>query len=134
MNNSEIVDQLKSASDGLLCMSESDYPFEVFLWESPELRPLTPQKILQQTGHPQNTPLEVVTVDNFFKVATTEQDWYGEEEKATLQKYQALVETLKQILSNPDVYRLGEREIDVYIVGQTPAGALAGLSTKIIET
>ncbi|MEP0858856.1 nuclease A inhibitor family protein [Trichocoleus sp. DQ-U1] len=134
MNNSEIVDQLKSASDGLLYLSESDYPFEVFLWESPELQPLTTQKILQQTGHPQTTPIEVVTVDNFFRVATTEQDWYSEEEKATLQKYQALVETLKQILSNPEVYRLGEIEIDVYIVGQTPTGALAGLSTKVIET
>ena len=134
MNNSEIIEQLKSASDGLLCMSESEYPFEVFSWESQELLPLTTEKILQQTGHPQDTPVEVVTVDNFFRVATTEQDWYGEEEKETLQKYQALVETLKQNLSSPEVYRLGEREIDVYIVGQTPAGGLTGLSTKVIET
>lgn len=134
MNNSEIIEQLKSASNSLLFMSESDYPFEVFLWESPGLRPLTTQKILQQTGRSQDTPIEVVTVNNFFRVATTEQDWYGEEEKATLQKYQALVETLKQILSNPEVYRLGEIEIDVYIVGQISAGALAGLSTKVIET
>lgn len=131
--NSEIIDQLKSACDGLLCMSESDYPFEVFLWESLKA-PLTKEKILQQTGHPQDTPVQVVTVDDFFRVATTEQDWYGEEELATLKQYQDLVKILKQNLSNLEVYRLGEREIDVYIVGQTPVGNLAGLSTKVIET
>jgi hypothetical protein len=32
------------------------------------------------------------------------------------------------------VYRLGKIEIDVYVVGETPTGNLAGLSTKVIET
>ncbi|MBD1892939.1 nuclease A inhibitor family protein [Coleofasciculus sp. FACHB-SPT9] len=139
MNNSEIVDQLKSASDGLLCMSESEYPFEVFLWESPDKTSLTrenltTQKILELTGQPQDTPVEVVTVDDFFRVATTEQDWYGEEELATLKNYQNLVETLNKNLSKLKVYRIGEIEINVYIVGQNSTGDLVGLSTKVVET
>jgi len=32
------------------------------------------------------------------------------------------------------VYRLSKIEIDVYIIGETPAGDLAGLSTKVVET
>jgi|SRR6476469_90995 len=131
--NSKIIDQLKLACDGLLCMSESDYPFEVFLWESLKA-PLTKEKILQQTGHPQNTPIEVVKIDFFFRAATTEQDWYGEEELATLKKYQDLVKILKQNLSNLEVYRIGEIEIDVYIVGQDSTGDLVGISTKVVET
>ncbi|MHC5675677.1 nuclease A inhibitor family protein [Nostoc sp.] len=112
--NSEIVEQLKRASDGLLFMSESEYPFEVFLWEG--ISPATPEKVVQQTHHSQDTPVEIVGVDDFFKVATTPEDWHGEEEKASVNKFQALVQTLKENLSNLQVYRLGHKEVDVYIV------------------
>ena len=139
MNNSELIDQLKSASEGLLFMSESDYPFEVFSWESSNptsltRENLTTQKVLELTGHPQDTPVEVVTVNDFFRVATTEQDWYGEEELATLKKYHKLVETLNNNLSDLKVYRIGKIEIDVYVIGQTSTGDYAVLSTKVVET
>ncbi|PHJ59040.1 nuclease [Nostoc linckia z18] len=130
--NSEILEQLKRASDGLLFMSESEYPFEVFLWE--DAAPVTPQKIVQQINHPQDTPVEIVGVDDFFQVATTEEDWHGEEEKEIVNKFQALVQTLKDNLSNLQVYRLGSKEIDAYIVGETPTRNLAGISTKVVET
>ncbi|MBD1835403.1 nuclease A inhibitor family protein [Cyanobacteria bacterium FACHB-472] len=133
MNNSELIDQLKSASEDLLFMSESDYPFEVFLWELDKTS-LAKERLLELTGHPQDTPVEVVDIDRFFRAATTEQDWYGEEEIATLKKYQNLVETLNKNLSSLKVYRIGAIEIDVYILGQTSTGDLVGLSTKVVET
>ncbi|MDZ8139040.1 MAG: nuclease A inhibitor family protein [Nostoc sp. DedQUE04] len=130
--NSEILDQLRTAADGLLMMSESEYPFEVFLWE--DAAPATPEKVIQQTNHPQDTPVEIVGVDDFFQVATTEEDWHEEEEKATVKRFQTLVQELKKNLTNLQVYRLGNKEIDVYVVGQTPAVNLAGISTKVVET
>ncbi|MHC5747976.1 MAG: nuclease A inhibitor family protein [Nostoc sp.] len=130
--NSEILDQLRTSANGLLMMSESEYPFEVFLWEG--IAPATPEKVVQQTNHPQNTPVEIVGIDDFFKVATTAEDWHGEEEKATVNKFQALVQTLKENLSNLQVYRLRHKEVNIYIVGQTPTGNLAGISTQIVET
>lgn len=130
--NSEIIDQLRTAADGLLMMSESEYPFEVFLWE--DAAPATPQKVVQQTNHPQNTPVEIVGVDDFFQVATTEEDWHEEEEKATVKRFKTLVQELKKNLTNLQVYRLGNKEVDAYIVGQTPNGNLAGISTKVVET
>lgn len=130
--NSEILEQLKQASEGLLMMSESDYPFETFLWES--AAPATDVKALQQTGHNADTPVKVVTVDDFFQVATTPEDWHGEEEKEMVAKFKALVNTIKTNLSNPQVYRLGKIEIDVYVVGETVTGDLAGISTKVVET
>ena len=132
MTNTQITDKLKQASDGLLMISESEYPFEAFSWSA--AAPVTPEKVLQKTNHPQDAPLQVVTVDDFFKVATTEEDWHGDEEKEIVAKFRALVDTIKANLSNPQVYRLGEIEIDVYIVGETSAGDLAGLSTKVVET
>ena len=130
--NSEILEQLKQASDGLLMMSESECPLETFLWSATP--PATPEKVIQQTNHPQDTPIKIVEIEDFFQVATTEEDWHGEEEKATLNKFKTLVQTIKSSLKNPQVYRLGEIEIDAYIVGETPTGDLAGLSTKVVET
>ena len=130
--NLEIIDQLKAATHGLLFTSECEYPFEVFLWEA--IAPVIPEKVVQQTGHPQDTPVEVVEVENFFRVATTESEWHTEEEKETVKRYQTLVKTLQSYLSDMKVYRLGHVEIDVYIVGQTPDANLAGLSTHVVET
>ncbi|RCJ32076.1 nuclease [Nostoc punctiforme NIES-2108] len=130
--NSEIIDQLRTAADGLLMMSESEYPFEVFLWEN--TAPVTPQKVVQQTNHSQDTLVKVVGIDDFFSVSTTAEDWHEEEEKATVKRFQTLVQELKKNLTNLQVYRLSSKEIDVYVVGQTPAGNLAGISTKVVET
>ncbi|MBD2364677.1 nuclease A inhibitor family protein [Anabaena minutissima FACHB-250] len=130
--NAEILEQLKQASDGLLFMSESEYPCEAFLWS--DIAPATPEKILQQTNHPIDTPEKIVGVDDFFGVATTPENWHEEEEKETVNRFQTLVQTLKENLSNLQVYRLGKIEIDVYVIGETPTGNLAGVATKVVET
>ncbi len=132
MTNTQIKDQLTEASNGLLLMSESEYPLEAFLWDV--TAPATSEKVLQQTNNSPDTPVKVVTVDDFFSVATTAEDWHEDEEKESVKKFQALVQTLKANLKNLQVYRLKEIEIDVYVVGETPTGNLAGLSTKVVET
>ncbi len=132
MTNQEIIDQLKAASRDLVFISESDYPFDVFLWQ--DMTSVTSEKVLQQTDHPQDTPVEIVPFDSFFKQATTVEDWQSSEEQETAKKYQALVLILKNNLSNLQVYRLGTIEINVYIFGQTSTGDLVGLSTLVVET
>jgi hypothetical protein len=113
-------------------MSESDYPFEVFLWD--DLTSITPEELCPQTGHSPDTPVKVVELDRFCKRAVKEEDWHNEEESAEVKRYQALVEALKQNLKDIQVYRVGECEIDIYIVGVTASGCLMGLSTKAVET
>jgi hypothetical protein len=76
----------------------------------------------------------VVSVDEFFAIATAEEDWHDEEERETVHRFQNLVSILKQNLSQLQVYRVGDRSIDVYIVGVTPGGDWAGLATKLVET
>ncbi|MDF5716726.1 MAG: nuclease A inhibitor family protein [Rhizonema sp. NSF051] len=132
MTNQEIIEQLKAASRDLVFISESDYPFDVFLWEG--MTSVTSEKVLQQTAHPQDTLIEVVPLESFFRQATTVEDWQSPEEQETAKNYQALVSTLKSNLSNLQVYRLGTIEINVYILGQTSTGDSAGLSTLVVET
>jgi hypothetical protein len=126
-----IATQLKQASKGLLFPSESDAPFEVIHWPA---QGETPTKLLQLTEHSPDVPVEIVSVDEFFDTPTAEEDWHDEEEGETAKRFQNLVSILKQNLSQLQVYRVGSIEIDVYIVGVTSRGGLAGLSTKLVET
>ena len=131
-STSEIITKLKNASDGLLWMSESEYPFEVIMWE--DAADLTADKLLQQLGKPPDTPVRVTDIDKFFSNAIASQDWYDDFQKAEVKKCRHLLETLKTNLSNIKVYRIGEVEIDVYIVGKTPDRSMAGVSTVVVET
>jgi|JFJP01.1.fsa_nt_gi Nuclease A inhibitor-like protein. len=49
---------------------------------------LTPQKLLQLTNHPSDALIEVVTVDEFFAIATQEQDWHDSKEREIVQRFQ----------------------------------------------
>ncbi|MBW4454468.1 MAG: nuclease A inhibitor family protein [Nostoc indistinguendum CM1-VF10] len=127
----EIVEKLKEASTGLLMMSESDYPFDVVQWEG--AAPATQEKILQLTGS-QDQPVEVVDLDYLFRNCAFEQEWHNELQKKDVKKFQTLVQTLKDNLSDISVYRVGQINIDAYIIGQTKDGDLAGVVTKLVET
>ncbi|MEA5621727.1 nuclease A inhibitor family protein [Nostoc sp. UHCC 0251] len=127
----EIVEKLKEASTGLLMMSESDYPFEVVQWEG--AAPATQEKILQLTGS-QDLPVEIVDLDYLFRNCAFEQEWHNELQKKDVKKFQALIQTLKGNLSDISVYRVGQINIDAYIIGQTKDGDLAGVATKLVET
>lgn len=129
----EITGILKQSSADLLMMSESDYPFEVVFWTGP-VDSLTTQKLLQLTNHPQDSQVEEVDLDYLFRNCAYEKEWHDEQQKQNVKKFQNLVQTLKNNLNEIKVYRIGTINIDVYILGKTPSGDLAGLSTKVVET
>jgi len=120
-----IATQLKQASQGLLFLSETDAPFEVISWQTQEQ--LTQAKLLQLTNHPPDAPVEMQTIDEFFVIATAEEDWHDQDERETAKRFQNLVSILKQNLSQLQVYRVGSIDIDAYIVGVTDGGEWAGL-------
>jgi Nuclease A inhibitor-like protein len=126
------IEVLEALATGLSWMSESDYPFEVALL--PEFEPPIASTLLQLMGHDGDCPVEEMTVQNFFAPAIEEQDWYEEAEKETMHRFQTLLQWLEEHLSEVQVYRVGEIEIDVYIVGKTESGDWINLSTKSIET
>jgi Nuclease A inhibitor-like protein len=136
------IDRLKSLVEGLSWMSESDYPFEVAslpeLSESP-----TAETLLQLTGKDGTCPVTEMSVQELFVPAiragaqahaTALQDGYGDKELETMQRFQTLVQWIEAHLSEVRVYRIGEIEIEVYIIGKTELGDWINLSTRIIET
>lgn len=131
--NTALTEKLSELVDGLFWMSESDYPWQAVAWETPGQ--LTHEQLLQLTHHDPNTPVEEIGLDKFFAPAITEQDWYGGEEKVTVERYRALVDFLKSNLSDIKVYRVGQSpEIHIYVAGITRDRNLAGISTTSIET
>lgn len=130
MNDKELIDQLKSASESLLWLSESDYPFEVIYWENVDD---IKSKLLEVTDC-SDKKIEVRELDRFFKRATEEEDWYNNEEMAECKRYQELVKLLQNHLKDIKVYRVGEVEVNCYILGKTESNAIAGLSTISVET
>ncbi len=131
MNKTELIARLKSASKGLLWLSELDYPFEVIYWENVDN---IEEKLLEATNSVGHTMLQVKELDNFFSTATEEEDWFNDEEMTECRRYQELVKLLKTHLTDIKVYRVGEVEVNCYILGQTESGAIAGLSTISVET
>jgi hypothetical protein len=130
--SSAIVNELQKATDGLIYASESDEPFQAFLWKNGSGS--LPQRLLELSGHKHGTRIEEVTLDDFFADLTADQDWYGQTEKETAESYRRLLQTLKTHLFDIRVFRVGQVNIDIYIMGRTSSGDWAGIKTQAVET
>ncbi|WP_013334519.1 nuclease A inhibitor family protein [Gloeothece verrucosa] len=128
-----LVTKLSKASEGLVYISESDYPYEVIHWDNPNV-PLTKDLIAQKANISEGTPCSEVAFDDFFNLDAPDPDWYGEEEKQEAAKQRNLMKIMKDHLTDLKVYRFGEVEIAIYIVGKAANGEIIGLKTTAIET
>ena len=115
-NDAQILQQLKSATAGLLFMSESDYPFELIHWDG--TIDLTRDYLCRRSGFPEDCRVEETTVDEFF----------------VTERYKNVVHVLTRNLTGLRVYRVGERNIAVYIVGRSKEGNWLGVSTRVVWT
>jgi len=129
MTAKEITDRLSTLSKDLLFPSESEYPLELFTWESARL---TPETILERSHKPTDTPIESITLEDFFATVTTDEDWFDDEDRQVAQRFRDL-QGLIATLENVQVFKVGKIEIDVYIVGAIGPD-LVGLKTTVIET
>lgn len=131
-SDEQLCEELKAATHGLLFMSESDYPFEVIKWEGTE--EMSPEYLRKVAGQDANALVEERTIADFFRVVAGEQEWKGEAELALAKRYQSLVRLLEENLKGVKVYRLGEKNIGVYVVGRSEEGNWLGVNTRVVET
>ena len=131
MKDIELIKQLSQASEGLLWLSESDYPFETIYWK--DVVDID-AKLREVIDCSLDTPIEVRELENFFRRVTKEEDWDEEEEMLRCKRYRELVNLLQTHLRDIKVYRVGEIEVNCYILGRTKSGSIIGLSTISVET
>lgn len=131
MRLAEMIVSLQKASEGLLFTSESEYPYEVIHWETTE--PLTEESFRQQVSIPDGTRVERMESSEFCDPDAPDPDWYGESERADAARFRDLMTLLRDYLSDLEVYRVGEGEVGIYILGRL-GNCIIGLKTTSIET
>lgn len=126
-----ILDRLSQATTDLLWSSESDYPFEIVTWEH-EIDLTAAGLFSDSTDN--HALIESISLIDLFAPVIAVEDWYEVEELAQVERYKALLQIIEANLSDVQVFRVGEIEIAIYIVGKTPSGDTVGLKTVSIET
>jgi hypothetical protein len=126
--------QVQPLLTDLLYPSESDEPLEIVTCYLTQPEPLTVSQIKDWQMLPPSTFVEETTEEAFWKPVLTEQDWYGDEEKARTAKFNALKQALESSLTERQVFRAGESEIDVFLLGRLASGERVGLKTLVVET
>ena len=130
-DDESLLRNLKRLTRGLTFMSESDYPVEPFLQEATRQ---DAQDFVASKKTDANASVSEVDFDNFFGGAPQEQDGQSKEARTQARRFQSLVRLLKDNLSDTKVYKVGDVEADVYVIGKTASGSFAGVTIKVVET
>jgi hypothetical protein len=125
---------LEDAAAGLTYTSESDYPFTWWFHAGPVADPLTVTAFRATLGVAPTVRVETRDLDEFFARHIEWVDPYDATAVALVPRYERLRETVREVLRDPQVFRVGRIAIDCYIVGFDRAGNLVGLRTVAIET
>ena len=128
MTTAEILEGLRRATVDLDWLSESEYPFEVITWGNGV--ELTPTGLFDG----EQRWIDTITLGDFLAPAIATEDWYEADELEQVRRYQELSHAIESTLTQVQVFRLGEIDVDIYIVGKTPNGDIVGLKTRAIET
>ena len=131
VTTAEIIDRLTQATVDLLWSSESDYPFELVTWISgTEVTSAALFKDLDDA----DLEIESMTLTDLFKPVLVVEDWYEAAELAQIDRYTNMLQAIESSLADVQVFRVGEVEIAIYVVGRTSAGDIVGLKTHVVET
>jgi len=126
------VEKVKELSAGLYYISETDA--EILPFAGTRADAVTKEEILRQTQSAPDAPVEERDFAEIFARLTALQDWFGDEEKATAEKFLALQRFLEENLKDLKVFKIGSIQIDIYFVGLDADGNLMGIQTKAVET
>ena len=132
--NKPFSEQVSPLLTDLLYPSESDEPIEPVTCFLKQTEPLTISQIKDWLMLPPSFYVDEIPETDFWEPVITEQDWYGDEEKARTAKFQQLKQFLEKELTVRQVFRVGETEMDVYLLGRQTDGERVGIRTKIVQT
>ena len=132
--NSLFTEEVRPLLTNLLYPGESDEPIEAVTCYLKQADPLTVSQIKDWQMLPPSVYVEEIPEADFWEPVVTEQDWYGEEEKARTAAFQKLNELISKKLTVRQVFRVGDSEMDVYLLGRQAEGDRAGIKTKIVQT
>ena len=127
-----LTEQIKIAVKGLYYISETDA--EILPFVGKQAKAVSKQEILSQIKKAADSTIEEKDFAGFFARLTEVQDWFGDEEKEIALKFMRLKELLEKNLRDLKVFKVGEIQLNVYVVGLDAEDNLLGIETKAVET
>jgi hypothetical protein len=124
--------QIKKATEGLYFISETDA--EILPFFGGQAQAVAKEEILSQTKNAADAPVDERNFKEFFARLTEIQDWFGDEEKATAQRFADLKDLLERNFRDLKVFKIGKIQLDVYVIGLDAENNLLGIKTKAVET
>lgn len=131
LDSTTVLQSIEEAARGLLFPSESDFPIEPFSYGEQEP---TPAGLLEQRGLSADTPVEQAKLDDFFAGLTQSSEDASEADRASAERFRALMTVLEKNIEDARMYRLGTVNIEVIVLGRHASGAWLGVRTNVVET
>ena len=131
---------LKRAVKGLTYESETDEPFDVFVWPREDIGgDLADAQVLSFHGAEPDSDepagaVERIALERFFAPLLEHKEWHRKQETAVVSRYRQLLDTIHEHLGDVRVYRIGSTKKGIYIVGKAKTGDWVGIKTAAVET
>lgn len=132
LQKDNLAKQIEEITRDLYYISETDASVSSFIGR--QAQTVSRETILEQTGNASDSPVEERDFTEFFARLVEIQDWFGEEETKTAERYLLLKKLLEKNLRYLKVYKIGKVQLDVYVVGLDAENRLTGIKTKAVET
>jgi hypothetical protein len=127
-SDDEILKELARAAEGLWYMSESDYPLEPLRLEGADGP--SHDRLRELADADADARVETRSLEEFFR----DEAAVSAGERPAPASFGGLSRALRENLSDVKVYRVGEVNIAVYVVGRSACGGWLGVSTRVVET
>jgi hypothetical protein len=126
---------IEALVEGLYYPSESDEPLAYVALGLPTPAPLNENHLRVVLGESPSTLVEEISLEEFFLPLTESQDWYDDDEKFRTEQFVALHAYLLANLLDTQVFRIGEVQVHIYVLGRTSLdNCWEGFKTISIET
>ena len=132
VKKSDLLKRIKKIAEGLYYISETDA--EIFPFSGSKAERVVVEEVLKQTESAVDAPVKERDFNEFFTRLTERQEWFGEEEIVTADKFAELKRLLECNLRDLKVFKIGRIELDIYVVGLDSENNLTGFKTKAVET
>jgi hypothetical protein len=130
----ELLEVLKSLTEDLLFTSESDYPFEVFLWEL-KTETVTKENIVAYLENiDETTIIETFKVEKVLRAMSRSRRFYSTEKREKANRFKQIITFFDTQVADAKAFKVGKIEREVYILGVVSNDYIIGLKSISVET
>ncbi|WP_210489872.1 nuclease A inhibitor family protein [Rufibacter aurantiacus] len=130
----QTLEKILQAAQGLYMLSETDAPFEPLDLGQQPSEGFNGERLLSLLSKPADSPVEEQELSYFLRNMTKVWEGASAEKQAEIERFRQLQGLLLATLTMVKVYRIGQTQIEAYLLGWTPDNLLIGLKTLQVET